>query len=113
MITWTVSPENHKAAVKRFIKGGAPLPKGMKSLGRWHTAGSTRGFHLVEGSEAAIAEDVGVGDAVEELEGFLALRGVQPSLEHDLARSTATDFEHPCYLKAMVNVMVLRRSANS
>ena len=29
----------------------------MKSLGRWHTAGSTRGFHLVEGSEAAIAED--------------------------------------------------------
>jgi len=57
MITWKVSPSNYKAAVTRFIKNGAPLPKGMKSLGRWHTAGSTRGFHLVEGSEAAIAED--------------------------------------------------------
>ena len=57
MITWKVSPQNYKAALKRFIKNGAPLPKGMKSLGRWHTAGSTRGFHLVEGSDAAIAED--------------------------------------------------------
>jgi hypothetical protein len=28
----------------------------MKTLGRWHTAGSTRGFHLVEGSDAALAE---------------------------------------------------------
>ena len=44
MITWKVSPQNYKAALKRFIKNGAPLPKGMKSLGRWHTAGSTRGF---------------------------------------------------------------------
>ena len=57
MVTWTIAPENYKAAVKRFITNGAPMPKGMKSLGRWHTAGSTRGFHLVEGSEAAIAED--------------------------------------------------------
>jgi hypothetical protein len=57
MITWKLSPSNYKAALERFIKNGAPLPQGMKSLGRWHTAGSTRGFHLVEGSEAAIAED--------------------------------------------------------
>ena len=56
MITWTISPEHYKAAVKRFLKTGAPAPKGMKTLGRWHTAGSTRGFHLVEGSEAALAE---------------------------------------------------------
>ncbi len=56
MITWTISPENYKAAVKRFLKTGAPATKGLKSLGRWHTAGSTRGFHLVEGSDAAIAE---------------------------------------------------------
>jgi len=57
MITWTIAPENYKAAVKRFLKSGGPATKGMKSLGRWHAAGSTRGFHLVEGSEAAIAED--------------------------------------------------------
>ena len=57
MVTWTIAPENYKAAVKRFLKTGAPAPKGMKTIGRWHTAGSTRGFHLVEGSEAALAED--------------------------------------------------------
>ena len=56
MVTWTISPENYKAAVKRFLKTGAPAPKGMKTIGRWHAAGSTRGFHLVEGSEAALAE---------------------------------------------------------
>ena len=56
MVTWKISPSNYKAAVKRFLKTGAPAPKGMKTLGRWHTAGSTRGFHLVEGSDAALAE---------------------------------------------------------
>jgi hypothetical protein len=56
MVTWKISPANYKAAVKRFLKTGAPAPKGMKTLGRWHTAGSTRGFHLVEGSDAALAE---------------------------------------------------------
>jgi len=56
MVTWKISPANYKAAVKRFLKTGAPAPKGMKTIGRWHTAGSTRGFHLVEGSDAALAE---------------------------------------------------------
>ena len=56
MVTWKISPSNYKAAVKRFLKTGAPAPKGMKTIGRWHTAGSTRGFHLVEGSDAALAE---------------------------------------------------------
>ena len=56
MITWSIAPEHFKAAVKRFLKTGAPAPKGLKTLGRWHTAGSSRGFHLVEGSEAGLAE---------------------------------------------------------
>ena len=56
MVTWKISPSNYKAAVKRFLKTGAPAPKGMKTIGRWHTAGSSRGFHLVEGSDAALAE---------------------------------------------------------
>ena len=56
MVTWTIAPENYKAAVKRFLKSGGPATKGMKTLGRWHAAGSTRGFHLVEGTDAAVAE---------------------------------------------------------
>jgi hypothetical protein len=56
MVTWKISPANYKAAVKRFLKTGAPAPKGMKTIGRWHAAGSSRGFHLVEGSDAALAE---------------------------------------------------------
>ena len=56
MITWKASPTNYKAAVERFLKTGAPAPKGLKTLGRWHSAGSSRGFHLVEGSDAALVE---------------------------------------------------------
>ena len=56
MITWKASPGNYKTAVERFLKTGAPAPKGLKTIGRWHTAGSSRGFHLVEGSDAALAE---------------------------------------------------------
>ena len=56
MVTWKISPSNYKTALTRFLKTGAPAPKGMNTLGRWHTAGSSRGFHLVEGSDAALAE---------------------------------------------------------
>ena len=27
MITWTIAPENYKAAVKRFLKTGGPAAK--------------------------------------------------------------------------------------
>jgi hypothetical protein len=56
MITWKLSPENYKTAVERFLKTGAPDTEGLKTIGRWHTSGSSRGFHLVEGSDAALAE---------------------------------------------------------
>lgn len=56
MITWKISPENLKTAAARFLKTGAPDPEGLKTIGRWHTSGSSRGFHLVEGSDAALAE---------------------------------------------------------
>jgi hypothetical protein len=56
MITWKASPANYKTAVERFLKTGAPAPQGLETIGRWHTAGSSRGFHLVEGSDAALAE---------------------------------------------------------
>jgi len=56
MITWKVPPEHYKAGLKRFLKTGGPPPKGLKSLGRWHAAGSTTGWHLVEGSDSALME---------------------------------------------------------
>ena len=56
MITWKIAPGHYEAAVKRFLKTGAPAPKGLKTSGRWHTAGSSKGFHLVEGSDAGLAE---------------------------------------------------------
>jgi hypothetical protein len=56
MITWKATPANYKTAVERFLKTGGPAPKGLKTIGRWHTAGSSRGFHLVEGSDSALTE---------------------------------------------------------
>ena len=56
MITWKIPPASYKEAIARFLKTGAPPPAGLKTVGRWHTAGSTMGFHLVEGTEAALME---------------------------------------------------------
>jgi hypothetical protein len=56
---------------------------------------------------------VGVADTIEELQGFLALGGIEPSPEDHLARRTPIDFEHLAYPRVMVKVMVLRLSANS
>ena len=56
MITWKASPANYRTAIERFLTTGAPAPPGLTTIGRWHTAGSSRGFHLVEGSDAALAE---------------------------------------------------------
>ena len=83
MITWKISPENYKAAVERFLKTGAPAPKGMKTIGRWHTAGSSRGFHLVEGSDAALAEINAEWADLLDLE-------VVPVVEDDVAGEIAT-----------------------
>ena len=56
MITWKASPATYRSAVTRLLETGAPPPKGLKTLGRRHTVGSSRGFHLMEGSDAALAE---------------------------------------------------------
>ena len=60
MITWKLPPTSYKQALARFLETGAPSPEGLKSLGRWHAAGSTSGFHLVEGTEAALMESVAI-----------------------------------------------------
>ena len=49
VITWSVPTENYKAAIKKFLDGGAPPPAGVKMLGRYHgLEGSTRGFIVAE-----------------------------------------------------------------
>jgi hypothetical protein len=83
MITWKASPAHYKTAVERFLKTGAPAPKGLKTLGRWHTAGSSRGFHLVEGSDAAVAEVNAMWADLLELETV-------PVVEDDVAGQVVT-----------------------
>jgi|AP12_2_1047962.scaffolds.fasta_scaffold16904_2 hypothetical protein len=55
MVTWKIPPTFYKEAVARFLKTGAPLPPGLKNLGRWHTT-TASGFLLVEGTEDAVLE---------------------------------------------------------
>lgn len=51
-------PGKYKAAMEAFLNGGGAVPPGAKSLGRWHTPGSTLGWHLGEGDLTAIAQHV-------------------------------------------------------
>ena len=51
--------------------------------GRWHTAGSSRRFHLVEGSDAALAEINATWADLLELEAV-------PVVEDDVAGQVAT-----------------------
>jgi hypothetical protein len=73
---------------------GRSCAEGLKTLGRWHTAGSSRGFHLVEGSDAALAEINAVWADLLELEAV-------PVVEDDVAGQVATNN----YGKRLVTVM--------
>ncbi len=82
MVTWRVPTGTYKEAVRRFLKTGGETPKGLKSIGRWHAAGSTTGWHLVEGTDAALAENVALWADVLELQ-------VTPVVEDDVAATVA------------------------
>ena len=59
MLCWTIPPENYEAALDAFMEGGAPMPEGLTSLGRWHMPGSTRGWLLCEAEDpVAVAHHV-------------------------------------------------------
>lgn len=51
MITWNLPHGTYKEAIHRFLSTGAPVPKGVKSLGRWHSVAEDTGFHLVESND--------------------------------------------------------------
>lgn len=51
MVTWKIPPGSHRPAAESFLKSGAPLPAGLKAIGRWHAPGSGYGWLLVEGND--------------------------------------------------------------
>jgi hypothetical protein len=59
MITWKIAPGDHKPAAAAFLKAGAPLPKGLNLIGRWHAPGSGYGWAVVEGKDpTALAQHI-------------------------------------------------------
>ena len=64
MITWKIQPGCTKAAVERFLTTGAPIPTGLKIVGRRHAPGSTYGWLGVEGEAAVVTEVVAPWDDV-------------------------------------------------
>lgn len=56
MVAWKIPPNSYKDAMDAFLKSGAPVPKGLKTVGRWHAPGSSSGWHLVEGDPIAAAQ---------------------------------------------------------
>lgn len=49
IITHDFAPEHFNAVVDHFIKGKEKIPKGMKMLGRWHSA--CHGWTLAEADD--------------------------------------------------------------
>jgi uncharacterized protein DUF3303 len=59
MIVWRTVPGKYRTALEAFLRAGGPVPQGTKTIGRWHTPGSTLGWHLVEGGDlTAVAQHV-------------------------------------------------------
>ncbi len=84
MIVWRTQPGKYKAAVENFLNTGGPMPAGMKTVGRWHTPGSTLGWHLVEGNDlTALAQHVAEWADLLEIETY-------PVIEDPEAASAAT-----------------------
>ena len=86
MVVWKTVPGKYKTAVDQFLSGGGSVPAGAETVGRWHTPGSTLGWHLIEASNLAqvaqhVAEwsDVLVCDVypvIEDAEAGAAMKAV-------------------------------------
>jgi len=57
MVVWKTVPGKYKTAVDQFLKTGGPVPAAAKTVGRWHTPGSTLGWHLIEASDPALVAE--------------------------------------------------------
>ena len=86
MVVWKTVPGKYKTAIDLFLKAGGPVPAGAETVGRWHTPGSTLGWHLIEASNLTlvaqhVAEwaDVLVCDVypvIEDAEAGVAMKAV-------------------------------------
>jgi len=54
MVVWKTVPGKYKAALEQFLAGGGPVPAGAKTVGRWHTPGSSLGWHLIDTSDLTL-----------------------------------------------------------
>jgi hypothetical protein len=54
MVVWKAAPGKYKAAVEEFLRKGGPVPSGAKTVGRWHTPGSSLGWHLIESDDLTV-----------------------------------------------------------
>jgi hypothetical protein len=77
MVVWKTVTGKYKTAVEEFLRRGGPVPTGGNSLGRWHTPGSTRGWHLIEGDLSAIAQHVSEWADVLECEVYPVLEDTE------------------------------------
>jgi hypothetical protein len=69
MLTWRTRPGLYKAALKQFLETGAPAPKGVENVARYHAPGSTQGWHVMETNDVtALAEHVATWADVLEME---------------------------------------------
>lgn len=58
MVVWRTTPGKYRTAVEQFLSTGGPVPSGASTVARWHTPGSTLGWHLIDGDLTAVAEHV-------------------------------------------------------
>ena len=49
MLTWTIALERYDDVIKHFLAGKEKIPKGLKLVGRWHSA--SHGWALVEADD--------------------------------------------------------------
>ena len=85
MLQWKFLPGCYENGMREFVKTGAPSPAGLKTIGRWHSPGSSSGFHLVEGDPTVVAEltsqwsglaDIQATPVIDDEESLTALRKV-------------------------------------
>ena len=80
MIVWKTVPGRYKAALEEFLRTGGPIPPGASSVGRWHTPGSTLGWHLVEGDLTAVAQHVAEWADVLECEVYPVIEDAEAAI---------------------------------
>jgi Protein of unknown function (DUF3303) len=81
MVAWKIAPQHVKAAAETFLQNGGKVPAGLRQIGRWHTCGSSSGWLLCEGDEAALSLHIAEWQHLLEFQ-------VTPVFEEDAAAKT-------------------------